>query len=333
MNKVLASLLFFLILMEAGLRLSDPLIFGVTYKKGRKIEDPKKLTQPFPHEGFGYQLIPNMEVFFKNKKFNTNKKGFRVSPSQPPGEKRIVGLGDSVMMGWGVANKETYLHLIGEKLRAQGKSVRTFNLGVLGFNSVQEYFYFKEKGLDLKPDLLIIQYVGNDNEETNNKKGVLPWNSSSYTLNLIQFLIAKTFGKLEPSRNYDWRPVKMIDSTDKETLQDSVVWAYMQLFQLLQKNKIPTILVLDSRYISWGAKHSDLEALAAQFQIPTINLFKKYRSLEESISIEEAVSIEDDHNLTMVLERGVGKDNHPNALWHKKTAELLAPTVFSKLFP
>lgn len=58
-----------------------------------------------------------------------------------------------------------------------------------------------------------------------------------------------------------------------------------------------------------------------------VNLFKEYRNLDESIKIDEAVTIQDEHNLTMLIERGKGLDNHPNALWHKKTAEKIQGTV------
>lgn len=327
MNKIII-LLVLILSFEGGLRLITPSLFMVTYKKGRKIEDPRKLLKPFPHQGFGYTLHPNLEVLFKNKKFTTSKNGFRSVPTQPPGKKRIIGLGDSVMMGWGVANKETYLHLLGEDLRNQGHSVRTFNLGVLGFNAVQEYFYFLEKGLPLKPDLLILQYVGNDYEPSQNNKGTLPWNSPSYLLNAIQYVSLKVLKKLDSEKNYDWRPV-----IEVKEIQDNLIWAYIQLFKLCEQEKIPVLLVLDSRYISWGGKHSDIEKLAEQFKIPTINLFKEYRTLDESISIEDAVGIDDEHNQTLILEKGQGKDNHPNALWHSKTAKLISPMVLKLLTP
>jgi hypothetical protein len=328
-NSLMALAL--ILLFEGGLRLITPLLFEVKYKKGRAIDNPKKLLRPYPHAGFGYTLLPHLDVKFKGKKFTTDKNGFRGIPLQPPGKLKIIGLGDSVMMGWGVSNKETYLHLIGEQLRLNNKSVKTYNLGVLGYNAFQEYFYFLEKGLPLKPDLVILQYVGNDFEETKNRLGTLPVNSPSYLLNAFQYAFMKIFQQLDREKNYDWRPVKNIEEVKQS--QDNLIWAYVQLFKRCEKEKIPLLLVLDSRYISWGGKHSELERLADQFGVKTINLFKQYRNLEESISVDEAVSIDDEHNQTLIIEKGAGKDNHPNALWHSKTAKLLAPEVLNLLTP
>lgn len=187
MNKFIILLIASLLLVfEAGIRLITPSLFSVQYKQREEITNPPQLLTPYPNEGVGYSLLPNLNVQFLGKKFSTDKDGFRVSPHQPPGDIKIIGIGDSVMMGWGVSNKETYLHLLGENLRKKNQSVKTYNLGVLGFNATQEYFYFLDKGLKLNPDLVILQYVGNDFEKTRPKLGRLPFNSSSYFLNALQ---------------------------------------------------------------------------------------------------------------------------------------------------
>jgi hypothetical protein len=114
-----------------------------------------------------YELIPNMSVIFLDQPVSTNSEGFR--GRSIPFEKndqtvRIVGIGDSVMFGWGVKDKETYLSLLYESLHKAypAFSWEILNMAVPGYNTAMEVETLKEKGIHYHPDIVIIDYVGND---------------------------------------------------------------------------------------------------------------------------------------------------------------------------
>ncbi|HKX46104.1 MAG TPA: GDSL-type esterase/lipase family protein, partial [Planctomycetota bacterium] len=97
----------------------------------------------------------------------TNSLGFRGpewTRAKPPGTVRIVGLGDSVMMGYGVPIEESYLALLERQLAAARPGVRfeCLDLGVAGYNTVQEVEVLRQVGLGLDPDLVLLGVVPND---------------------------------------------------------------------------------------------------------------------------------------------------------------------------
>lgn len=98
-----------------------------------------------------------------------NEKGLRDRPILPKakGELRILALGDSIVFGWGVAQDQIFPVKLEALLQSRlGRSVRVINSGVGGYNTVQELAYFKEEGIILQPDLVLLTYVENDIDET-----------------------------------------------------------------------------------------------------------------------------------------------------------------------
>lgn len=117
-----------------------------------------------------FDLKPNLkEVPFKNVPTSTNSRGFRyreVQPDEGPNVVTIIGLGDSIMFGWGVPDGRNYTtfleRLLNEKYPA--KTWRVINTAAPGYNTVTEVETLKTKGLEFKPDIVILDLVPNDLE-------------------------------------------------------------------------------------------------------------------------------------------------------------------------
>ena len=114
-----------------------------------------------------YELRPNLDsVRFLGQPLSTNSMGFRGKPipEKDPRSVRIVGIGDSVMFGWGVRDEQTYLSILAAKLNTKfPQNVwEVINTAVPGYNTAMEIETLKAKGLRLKPDVVIINYVNND---------------------------------------------------------------------------------------------------------------------------------------------------------------------------
>jgi lysophospholipase L1-like esterase len=114
-----------------------------------------------------YELIPELDVSFLQAPLRTNAQGWRGpsrSPSKPERTLRLVGLGDSVMFGWGVAYEDCYLAQLEQRLNrdAPGVSWQALDTAVPGYNTVMEIETLKTKGLQYQPDLVLLNFVGND---------------------------------------------------------------------------------------------------------------------------------------------------------------------------
>lgn len=83
--------------------------------------------------------------------------------SLPPDGIRILILGDSMVAGFEVANEDTFVARLEKKLSEKlSNSVQVINGGVRGYGSDQSYLYFRERGLDLKPDVVLHFMSEND---------------------------------------------------------------------------------------------------------------------------------------------------------------------------
>ncbi|HET7292356.1 MAG TPA: SGNH/GDSL hydrolase family protein [Vicinamibacteria bacterium] len=114
-----------------------------------------------------YELRPGLDVTFLGRRLSTSAAGFRdreYQPAKPPGVHRILGLGDSVMFGWGVADGEDYLSRVEERLAEEQPLERwqVINMAVPGYNAVMEVETLHERGLAYGPDLVIVGFCGND---------------------------------------------------------------------------------------------------------------------------------------------------------------------------
>lgn len=76
---------------------------------------------------------------------------------------RILILGDSVVAGFEVEKNET-LDRVSEALLSKYVDPEVINAGTRGYGTDQSYLYFKEKGKNFKPDMVLYVFVNNDLE-------------------------------------------------------------------------------------------------------------------------------------------------------------------------
>ena len=147
------------------------------YAKWLNIHDPafryeNRLEMWRPEPTIGFVNEPNFVSFcWGNVLVQTNERGFRgARPSKAlkkSGKCRIVGLGDSVMWGTGVNQEDSFLGILEKKLN-EDSLYEIINAGVVGYSTYQEYLFLKKYILPLKPELVIVNYCGNDFLPTEN---------------------------------------------------------------------------------------------------------------------------------------------------------------------
>jgi len=83
-------------------------------------------------------------------------------PPKREGEYRILCLGDSFTFGMGVNIPQSYPKVLEKILLEHNPRYRVINGGT-GGSAFWAYSFLKEKGLDFRPDLVVVQvYIGND---------------------------------------------------------------------------------------------------------------------------------------------------------------------------
>jgi len=98
--------------------------------------------------------------------YRTNSQGFRGTAEYalvpPEGCFRIVVQGDSVTMGLGVEDDETFSYVLEDMLRRDGINAEVINMGIPGFGTAEELIQFHAVAKQYKPNLVILGFFYND---------------------------------------------------------------------------------------------------------------------------------------------------------------------------
>ena len=124
----------------------------------------------------GYRLRPGARVRFRTPEFTAtitvSEDGVRAEePLGPkmPGERRIVILGDSLVLSVQVDYPQTFVALLEERLNRAapaGTRYRVINAGVQGYGPVEKLLFFRRVARALEPDVVLFGvFVGNDAEQ------------------------------------------------------------------------------------------------------------------------------------------------------------------------
>lgn len=114
----------------------------------------------------GWTLLPNHSSLRGGATCDTNAYGHRdhdFPKRRPDGEFRILSIGDSTALGFGVAEADTYATRLERLLRERtGSHVEVINAGVPGYASTQLRLYLEHRGLAFEPDAVIVETNFND---------------------------------------------------------------------------------------------------------------------------------------------------------------------------
>jgi lysophospholipase L1-like esterase len=153
---VFVVILLSLLVAEAGVRVFCPQRIIPRYVESA----PWGVRKILPHVN-GVHLSSEYKC-----RYRTNSKGFRGTAEYalvPPEHCfRIVVQGDSVTMGLGVEDDETYSYVLEDMLRRDGINAEVINMGIPGFGTAEELIQFHAVAKEYKPDLVILGFFYND---------------------------------------------------------------------------------------------------------------------------------------------------------------------------
>jgi len=157
----LFSLLLVCALAEIALRMVNFNPFGEFFSNdGRAI-----FIRPSKNPQRIYEATPGARGYGWETDIGINSHGFRgreYSLQKPAGTFRIVVMGDSITFGNRLAPEENYPAVLEALYQQAGKSVEVLNLGLGGYDTLQEVATLKDIGLPFDPDLVILGYCIND---------------------------------------------------------------------------------------------------------------------------------------------------------------------------
>lgn len=177
--SIIAACVVFLLIGELGMRtvLSRQIFYDVEmarYSNDLKIPSASPLVIHEHRPGAAARLM-GVEV-----RINADGLRDRDYPSEKGAAWRIAILGDSLTLGWGVEEGDTFTTLLEKRLATAGPT-EVLNFGTGNYNTTQEVNLFLRKGAAYSPDQVVLFYFINDAEP-------LPQRSALWFLGRSRFL-------------------------------------------------------------------------------------------------------------------------------------------------
>ena len=149
---------------EAVLRLKNRSMTTYDIEMWRYAKDLKAQSDD-PHLDFDH--VKSKSSVLQNVTIRLNEWGLRGGPVEPmpAGGRRVLFLGGSIALGWGVAEDDTVEARLEKLLRAKGERAQVLNAGVGNYNTDRYVSrYFRELA-GLNPTDLVVHYFLRDAED------------------------------------------------------------------------------------------------------------------------------------------------------------------------
>lgn len=135
-----------------------------------------------PDARLSHRLRPGARVEVGGVAYRVSSLGTRGPEPRASPRFRVLALGDSVTMGWGVAETHSWPSRFGRALAARARESEVINAAVLGWGVAQYVARFDELVPTLAPDLVLIGYFPNDPAGTDGARATRKPGSELYRL-------------------------------------------------------------------------------------------------------------------------------------------------------
>ena len=199
-------------------------------------------------------------------------RGDELPIDKPKGELRIFMTGDSFIYGDFVSNEETFPAQLESNLRRTCSNVRVINAGLRGGSIIGQAALI-ERGLQMDPDLVILNFFENDIEDMANPL----WDGiarnriakSQFPLSILYPMLRYTslweLALKVRSTLRSQSAVRQVTTLDVSSMHErnngleSTYWGtFMEVHDTLQKHGIPLIFTTYPDHKTVGAKGSEL---------------------------------------------------------------------------
>jgi hypothetical protein len=160
------------------------LVWFVVFEAGLRVYGGSEAAPEFqqlflPDPATGHRLRPGASTRFTTAEFSTtiaiNAQGVRddepIGPKAPD-ERRVVVLGDSIVLAVQVEARQTFCERLEARLnqRHDGRRYRVINAGVQGFGPMEEVRFYETVASAFDPDLVLVAtFVANDAVEAKDR--------------------------------------------------------------------------------------------------------------------------------------------------------------------
>ncbi len=260
----------------------------------------------------GHEHISSRKATLQSVEIRTNKYGLRgdIVPPVTLGKRRILFLGSSITLGWGVPESETMTERLSEMFKADGLDVEVLNGGIGNYNAVRYVERFMKRLTDLKPTDIVVHYFLRDAEVLEAGGGnVLLRNSQLAVTTWVA--LSRYFGK-NSGKTLDEHYHNVYESDSEGFIE--MRKALHKLSEYAQTNNIRIYLAMSP----------DVHDLVNYKFIDIHDIMRDVAKKERMVFIDLLPSMV---NLTPHQLWSMPGDPHPNGLGHQLMAETIYPVL------
>lgn len=270
----------------------------------------RELKVPSPDPKTGHDHVKQSEAVLQSVNIRLNEWGLRGGPVAVHPSRRILFLGGSITLGWGVKEDDTVTARVQRILREREPDVEVLNGGVGNYNAERYVERFFTQLKQLNPTDIVVQYFVRDAENLAASGGNALLRNSELAVTL--WIAASRLGdKLgESSLTQHYADVYRENQPGFVEMKSSL----HKLADYAKANDIRTYLAMtpdvhNLKQYQLGFVHDMVKRIAAEDGYQYIDLLPAFGGL----SPEEVWAMPG--------------DPHPNALGHELMAKALAPLL------
>lgn len=271
----------------------------------------KELKADSADPSLGREHIKNASALLQSVEIRLNDWGLRGAPVKTPAPKRrILFLGGSIVLGWGVPEQDTISVRLQQMLQDEGEDVEVLNGGVANYNAERYVERFLTQLEGLNPSDIVVQYFLRDAEKLDPAGNNILLRNSEFALTTwIAFSrLANRSGEQSPVDHYrdvyrDSQPGFMEMKKKLKVLADYAHAHDIRLFLAMT----PDVHALGN--YPFGFVHDRMKAIAGELGMRYVDFLPalQKRPPEELWTIPG--------------------DLHPNAIAHHLMADALLPVI------
>jgi len=306
---VIASVVISLLSAEFVLRVKNSSMKSYDIEMWRYAKELKRRSDD-PDLGFDH--VRSKSALLQSVDVRLNELGLRGGPLRPPtpGERRILFLGGSIALGWGVAEKETVEARLETMLRGAGVKASVLNAGVGNYNAVRYVTRFFKELTEIDPTDIVVLFFLRDAEDLPPDSGNFALRTSelAVTLWIAYHRLLDRSGEAALVDHYRqaYRPDAPGFVRMKEKLKELAGFARARKINCFLAMMPDIHNVVDYRL---GFVHDLMRGVAAEYGYEYVDLLSAFAGRKPQDLF------------------AMPGDPHPNALGHQLMAEAIFPVI------
>lgn len=292
---------------EGALRLKNSSVLNYDIEMWRYSKELKVLSD---NPVLGHEHVPNEAALLQGVEIRTNAYGLRGGPITPNVTRRILVLGSSITLGWGVEESDTMTALLEKRFDESGAAdTQVLNAGIGNYNTTRYVERFLTNLTELQPTDIVVHYFLNDAE-------ILPPPSGNWLMRNSQLAVTT------------WIMISRALSSDSRSLEDH----YKSVYQSDSEGYKQMVASLQ-RLRDYCTANSIRLYLAVVPDIHNLSpypfgfIHEKMRMLADHLSMDYIDFLNVMSEVDAESLWAMPGDPHPNALGHALMAQELFPRL------